>query len=126
MPMGCGRGIHNGSFGLYPWSDHFPAHRTRGNADMRMPAYPFHLPGVRQGVDIQNALVFRKPYRGLDGRPIPFETLQVQIFLRSERSQMRAMHGHAFMRDAVARCLITLYQECGDCPCSIRLMISSI
>src|SRR5262245_55864300 len=118
MPIGCSRGIHNGSFRLYPWSEHFPAHGTGGQTDTRIAAYPFHLPSIRQGVNIKDALVFRKPYRGLDGRPIPFETLQVKISLRGEGSQMRAIHGHAFMPDAVAYCPVPLYQECGDHPCT--------
>src|SRR2546425_16253 len=124
MPIGCGGGIHNGSFRLYPWSDHFPAHGTGGKTDTRSAAYPFDLPRVRQGVDIQDTLVFRKPYRSLDGRPIPFETLQVEIFLRNEGRQMRARHGYTFTRDTVACDLITLYQECGDRPCRLRLMVS--
>src|SRR5712691_1387812 len=124
MPMGCGGGIHNGGFGLYPGSDHVSAHGTGGKTDTRSAAYPFDLPSVRQGVDIQDTLVFSKPYRGLDGRPIPFETLQVEIPLRSDGSQMRVMHGNAFMRDAVACYLVPLYQECGDRPCRLRLMVS--
>src|SRR2546425_6141921 len=88
MPMGCGRGIHDGGFRLHPGSDHWAAHGTGGNTDMRIAAYPFHLPSVRQGVDIQDAMLFSKPYRGLDGRPIPFETLQVQISLTHKRCEV--------------------------------------
>jgi hypothetical protein len=33
-----------------------------------MVAYAFHLLSVRQGVDIQDALLFSKPHRCLDGR----------------------------------------------------------
>ena len=77
--MGCGRGIHDGGFRLHPWSDHGAAHGTGGNADMRIAAYPFDLPSIREGVDIENSLIFSKPYRGLNGCPIPFETLQVEI-----------------------------------------------
>jgi hypothetical protein len=99
MPMGCGRGIHDGGFRLHPWSDHCAAHGTRGYADTRMAAYPFHLPSVREGVDIQDALIFSKPYGGLDGCPIPFDTLQVEILLRSEGGQVLVMHRNTFMLD---------------------------
>jgi hypothetical protein len=79
--MGCGRGIHDAGFRLHPWSGHCATHGTGGNADTRMAADPFHLPSIREGVDIQDAMVFSKPYRGLNGRPTPFETLQVEISL---------------------------------------------
>ena len=72
MPMGCGRGIHNGGFRLHPGSDHCAPHSTRGKTDTRMAAYPFHLPRVRQGVDIQDAMLFSKPYGGLDWASHPF------------------------------------------------------
>jgi hypothetical protein len=72
--MDCGRGIHDGSVCLHPWSCHLSAHGTRGYADTRMAAYPFDLPSVRQGVDIEDSLVFSKPYWGLDWCPIPFDT----------------------------------------------------
>ena len=81
MPMGCGRGIHDGGFRLYPGSDHCATHGTGGKTDTRMAAYPFDLPSIREGIDIQDALLFSKPDGGLDGRPIPFETLQVEISL---------------------------------------------
>lgn len=101
MPMGCGRGIYDGGFRLYPWSGHGAAHGTGGNTDTRIAAYAFHLPCVRQRVDIQDPLVFSKPYGGLDGRPIPFDTLQVEISLGREGGQVWAMHGNAFMLDTV-------------------------
>ena len=101
MPMGCGRGIYDSGFRLHPGSGYGAAHGTGGNADTRMAAYPFHLPSVRQGVDVQHTMVFSKPDRGLDWCPIPFETLQVEIPLRSERGQVWAMHGNAFMLDTV-------------------------
>ena len=74
MPMGCGRGIHDSGFCLQPGSYHAAAHGTGGKTDTRIAAYPFHLPSVRQGVDIQDAMIFSKPYWGLDRRPIPFTT----------------------------------------------------
>ena len=77
--MGCGRGIHDGGFRLRPWSDHSAAHSTGGKTDTRMGAYPFDLPSIREGIDIQDAMVFSKLYWGLDWRSIPFETLQVEI-----------------------------------------------
>src|SRR5882724_7512116 len=101
MPMGCGRGIHDGGFRLHPGSDHFAAHGAGGKTDTRITAYPFDLPRVRQGVDIQDAMVFSKPYRGLDWCPIPFETLQVEIPLGSEGCQWLARHGNTFILDAV-------------------------
>jgi hypothetical protein len=104
MPMGCGRGIHDGSFCLYPGSGYCTAHSTGGKTDTRSAAYPFDLPSVRQGVDIQDALIFSKPYGGLDGCPIPFETLQVQISLSSKWGQVWARHGNALMLDAVGMC----------------------
>ena len=106
--MGCGRGIHDGGFRFHPWSGHFPAHGTGGKTDTRMAAYPFHLPGVRQGVDIQDSLVFSKPYGGLDWSATPFETLQVEIPLGSEGGQVLAMHGNAFMLDAVGTFACTI------------------
>src|SRR5262245_7355139 len=101
MSMRCGRGIHDGGFRLYPGSDHGAAHRTGGNADTRIATYAFHLPNVRQGVDLQDALLFRKPDRGLDGCPIPFDALQVEILLTRKGSEVGARHGHAFMLDPV-------------------------
>ena len=101
MPMGCGCGIHDGSFCLYAGSGYCTAHSTGGKTDTRMAAYPFDLPSVRQGVDIQDAPVFSKPYRGLDWCPIPFETLQVEIPLTRKGSEVWARHGNAFIVDAV-------------------------
>ena len=99
MPMGCGGGIHDGGVRLYPGSDHFSPHDTGGKTDTRIAADTFHLPSVRQGVDIQDALLFSKPDRGLDGRPIPFDTLQVQISLTHIGSDVRARHSKTFMVD---------------------------
>jgi hypothetical protein len=89
-----------------------------------MTAYPFDLPSVCEGVDIQDAMLFSKPYGGLDWRPIPFETLQIEISLTRKWGKALARHGNTFMRDAVACCLVTLYQECGYHPCSLRLLES--
>src|SRR5262245_22445667 len=97
MPTRCGRVIHDSGFCFYPRSDHCPAHRTGGNADTRMAADTFHLPRVRQGVDIQDALLFSKPDGSLDGCPIPFETFQVQILLTRKGREVVIMHGNAFM-----------------------------
>jgi hypothetical protein len=44
-------------------------------------------------------MVFRKPDWGLDGRLIPFETLQIEIPLGSEWGQVLVMHSNAFMLD---------------------------
>src|SRR5262249_25470147 len=99
MPMGGGRGIYDSSFRFRPGSGHGTAHGTRGNADTRAAAYPFDLPSVRQSIDIQDALLFSKPHRGLDGCLIPFATLQVQILLPRKGSEVGARHGHAFMLD---------------------------
>src|SRR5690349_18582346 len=99
MSMGCGRGIHDGGFCLHPGSDHFSANGTRRKTDTRMTAYPFDLPSIRQGVDIQDALLFCKPDRGLDWCPIPFETLQVQILLTRKGSEVGARHSKAFTVD---------------------------
>src|SRR6267378_1620295 len=99
MPMGGGRGIHDGGFRLHPWSCYCATHGTGGDADARITAYPFHLPSIRQGVDIQDALLFSKPYRGPDGRPIPFETFQIEILLTRKGSEVVVMHGTAFMLD---------------------------
>src|SRR5262249_44877341 len=99
MPMGGGRDIHDDGFCLYPWSDHCAAHRTGGNADTRMTAHAFDFSSVRQGVDIQDALLFRKPDWGLDGCPIPFDALQVEILLTRKGSEVGARHGHACMLD---------------------------
>src|SRR6516165_4655650 len=101
MPIGCGRGIYDGGFRLYPGSDHRPAHSTGGKTDTRVAAYPFDLPSICQGVDIQDAMLFSKPYGGRDWRPIPFETLQIEILLVCEGGQVWALHGNAFMLDTV-------------------------
>ena len=99
MPMGGGRGIHDGGFRLYPGSDHCPAHGTGGKTNTRMTAYPFDLPRIREGVDVQDAILFSKPYRDLDGCPISFDTLQVKISLTRKGSEVGARHGHTFMLD---------------------------
>src|SRR5215467_7645447 len=101
MPMGCGCGIHDSGIRLHPGSDYFSAYGARSNADMWMAAYPFHLPSVRQGVDIQDAMLFRKPDGGLHGRPIPFDTLQVEIFLTHKGGQVLVLHRNAFLVDTV-------------------------
>jgi hypothetical protein len=67
----------------------------------RMAAYAFHLPSVRQGVDIQDAMIFSKPYGSLDWCPIPFDTLQAEIFLTHKGGKVLARHGNAFILDAV-------------------------
>ena len=99
MSMGGGRGIHDGGFCLHPGSDHGAAHGTGGNADTRIATYPFDLPSLRQSVDIQDTLLFNKPDWGLDGCPIPFDALQVEILLTRKGSEVGARHGHAFMLD---------------------------
>src|SRR5262245_66139928 len=99
MSMGCGRGIHDGSFCLHPRSDHGAAHGTGGKTDTRMATYPFDLPSIREGVDIQDALLFSKPDRGLDWRPIPFDTFQVQILLIRKGSEVGVRHSQTFMVD---------------------------
>src|SRR5215470_17298384 len=99
MPMGCSRGIHDGGFRFHPGSDHGATHGTRGNAGTRMAAYSFHLPSVRESIDVQDALLFSKPDWSPHGCPIPFDTLQVQIFLTRKGSEVGARHGHAFMLD---------------------------
>src|SRR6266700_220721 len=104
MPMGGGRSIYDSGFRLHPGSDHFATHATGGKTDTRMAAYPFDLPSVCQGVDIQDALLFGKPDRGLDWRPIPFETLQIEISLTRKWGKALARHGNAFMLDTVGMC----------------------
>ena len=99
--MHCSRGIHDGRFRLHPWSGHGATHGTGGKTDTRIAAYAFDLPGVREGVDIQDALVFSKPDRRLDGCPIPFATLQVEISVTHKGGQVVVMHGTTFMVDAV-------------------------
>jgi hypothetical protein len=69
-------------------------------------------------VDIQDPMVFSKPYGGPDGCPIPFETLKVKISLTHKGREVVVMHGNAFIRTLLACCLATLYQEYGDRPCS--------
>ena len=101
MPTRCGRGIHDGGVRLHPGSDHGATHSTGGNADTRIATYAFHLPSIRQGVDIQDAMLFSKPDRGLHGCPIPFETLQVEISLTCKGGKALARHSNAFIIDAV-------------------------
>src|SRR5215813_8920398 len=101
MSMGGGRGIHDDGFRLDPWSGYCATHGTGGNADMRIAAYAFDLPSIREGVDIQDAMLFSKPDWGLDGRPIPFETLQIEIPLTYQWGKTLARHGNTFMLDAV-------------------------
>ena len=62
-------------------------------------AYPFHLPSVRQGVDIQDAMLFSKPDWGLNGRSIPFDTLQIEIPVTHKRGKVWARHSKTFMID---------------------------
>ncbi len=98
MPMGGGRGIHDDGVRLHPGSGYGAAHGTGGNADTWMTAYPFHLPSIREGVDIQDALIFSKPYRGLDWRPVGFDhgvghslcfcTTQKHLAVKRSRSSM--------------------------------------
>src|SRR5262245_1546372 len=104
MPMCCGCRVHDGGFRLHPWSGYCATPSTGGNAHLRIPTYPFDLPSVREGVDIQDALLFSKPYRGLHWRPIPFETLQVEISLPHKGREVLVMHGLAFLLDAVSMC----------------------
>src|SRR5262249_45839620 len=99
MPMGCGRGIHDGGFRLYPGSGHSATHSTGSKTDTRMAAYPFDLPSICQGVDIQDAMVFGKPDGGLHWRPIPFDTLQIEISLTHKGSRVGARHSKTFMVD---------------------------
>src|SRR5574341_2017265 len=108
MPMRSGRGIHDGGFRLYPRSSHSAAHGTGGNTDMRITAYPFHFPSIRERVDIQNSLVFSKPDWSLDRCPIPFDTLQVEIFVVRKEGQVWDLHGNAFMVDAVSMWACTI------------------
>src|SRR5215510_105747 len=122
MPMGCGRGIYDSSFRFRPGSGHGTAHGTRGNTDTRIATYPFDLPSVRESVDIQDALLFGKPYGGLDWCPIPFETLQVQISLTHKGCEVVVMHGNAFIRTPLACSLVPLYQEDGYRLYSRRLL----
>jgi hypothetical protein len=108
MPMGGGRGIHDGAFRLHPGSDHVSPHGTGGKTDTRSTAYPFDLPSVREGVDIQDAMLFSKPYRGLDWRSVPFETLQIEVPLTYKWGKALARHGNTFMVDAVGTCGCTI------------------
>jgi hypothetical protein len=101
MTMRCGRGIHDGGFRLHPGSGYCASHGTRGNPDTRIAANPFDLPSLRQGVDIQDTMIFSKPYGGLDWCPIPFETLQGEISLTHKGGKALARHGNAFMLDTV-------------------------
>ena len=78
---------------------HGATHGTGGNTDTRIVAYPFDLPSVRQGVDIQDAMIFSKPYGGLDWCPIPFDTLQVEIPLTRKGGKVWARHSKTFMVD---------------------------
>src|SRR4029453_8255295 len=104
MPIGCGRDIYYGGFRLHPSSGYCATHGTGGDADTRIAAYPFYFPSVRQGVDIQDTMVFSKPYRGLDGRAIPFETLQVAISLPHKGGEVLVMYGTTFMVDPGGTC----------------------
>jgi hypothetical protein len=126
MSMGCGRGIHDGGVRVHPGSNYCATHGTGGKTDTRMAADSFDLSSIREGVDIQDAMLFRKPYRGLHWCPIPFETLQVKISLIHKGRKVVVMHGNALMRTPLACWLVTLYQECGYCLCSIRLLETSM
>ena len=122
MPMGGGRSIHDSGFCLHPGSGYCAPHHTGGDADARMAAYPFDLPSVRQGIDIQDALLFRKPDRGLHGRPIPFDTLQVQISLTHKGREVGVCMAMPLCGHRENVWIVPLYQECGTCLCSIRLL----
>jgi hypothetical protein len=64
---------------------------------MRIAAYAFHRPSVRESIDVQDTLIFSKPDWGLDWCPIPFETLQVEILLTRKGSEVGARHSRTFM-----------------------------
>ena len=102
MPTRGGRGIHDRGVRFHPGSDHGATYGTGGNADTRITADAFDLPGIREGGNIQDAMVFGKPDRGLDGRPIPFVTLQIEISLPDKGGEVVVMHGNAFVLDAVS------------------------
>jgi len=74
---------------------------TRGNTDMRIAAYPFDLPSVRQRVDIQDTLLFSKPDGGLDRSAISFITLQVEISLTRKWVKALARHSNTFLLGTV-------------------------
>ena len=97
--MGCSRGVHDSGVCLYPAPSHGATHGAGGDADARMAAYPFDFPSIRESIDIQDALLFGKPYGGLNGRPIPFDTLQVQISLTHKGREVGARHSKTFMVD---------------------------
>src|SRR4030095_7234452 len=97
MTIVCGRGIHDGGFRLYPWSTRSATHGTGGKTNERIAAYPFHLPSIREGIDIQDALLFSKPDGGLDWGPIPFDTLQIEISLTHKGGKALARHSKAFI-----------------------------
>jgi hypothetical protein len=97
--MVCGRGIHNGGFRLYPWVWLLCHAWYRGKTDMRIAAYAFHRPSVRESIDVQDTLIFSKPDWGLDWCPIPFETLQFQISLSRKGREVGARHSKTFMVD---------------------------
>ena len=99
MPMGCGRSIHDGGVRLHPGSGYGATHRTGGETDARMAAYPSDLPSIRESRDIQDALLFGKPYGGLHGRPVPFDTLKIEISLTHKGREVWARHSKTFMVD---------------------------
>ena len=66
-----------------------------------MAAYPFDFPSIRESIDIQDALLFGKPYGGLKERPIPCDTLQIEIPLTYQGREVVVMHSSAFMLGAV-------------------------
>ena len=93
-----------------------------------MTAYTFDLPSIREGIDIQDAMVFSKPYLGLDGRPIPFETLQGEISLTHKGSKALARHGNTFILDAVGEnvCLYHCTRNAETVRASIRLLQETV
>src|SRR5215813_2145411 len=108
MPMGGGRGIYDSGFRLYPWSSYSATHSTGSKTDTRIAAYPFDLPSICQGVDIQDAMVFGKPDGGLHWRPIPFDTLQIEISLTHKGGKALARHSNAFIIDTVGTFVCTI------------------
>jgi len=53
---------------------------------------------------MQTAVVYRKPDRSLDGRSIPFDTLQIEVSLTRKGGKAVARHGTPFVCDAVGMC----------------------
>ena len=90
-----GHALYDLRFSLDPTSGNFTTYRTRGDTHLRISAYASYFPSMDQRIDVENAIVLSKPHWRLDGRAVPFETLQIEILLTGKLRHR--FLGHRFL-----------------------------